>query len=210
MIAVIPYKQRGNGTELRYAMRSLEKHLTCLERVVLVGDKPNWYAGDHIPFKDEFSRKEYSIYQKLIQVKGTVFYSNDDYYLTKDADESFPNYAQGSCKDAALARVGRYKKLYQNCPPEWIDFDLHAPMIIDTTKFDWEKDRPIKTAYANQNNQRPTELTDLKFRSNQLTCDEIKAKIENRPCFSTDNFCFGVGMIRTLNELYPHKSKHER
>lgn len=49
MSAVWVYWAGGaDGEELRYSMRSVERHFTGLGNIVLCGDKPDWYTGDMI------------------------------------------------------------------------------------------------------------------------------------------------------------------
>lgn len=207
MKVVIPYKQQGEGVELRYAIRSMYLYFKDITGVVVVGDKPDWYTGEHIPFPDEFGRKEYSIYKKLMQVHGTVLYSNDDFFALKHFDSSLPNYYTGKVKNYG-GKDRRYLDLYRACLPNWLNFDGHWPMIIDTTKFEWIVDRPIKTYYGNQNNLPGTELFDLKITGKYLY-SEYKNKIKGRPFFSTKDNEDCPNMLRLWNELYPEKSHCE-
>lgn len=210
MLLVIPYQNdRKNGLELRYALRSMVKHFTALSGIVLVGDRPSWYCGEHIPREDATpKRKEYNIYEKLMQVSGTVLYSNDDYYARADFDEGLPNYYEGTCgQKHPVDKV--YRELYDNCPAEWLNFDIHTPMIIDTTRFtDWPIDRPIKSAYANTLKLPATFLVDCKIRGT-VTYREAVERIKDRPFFSTHGNAERGGLPRLLNELYPVKSKYE-
>lgn len=208
MIAVIPYRyDRDHGNELKFAIRSLVKYFKSLSEIIIVGDAPDWYTGQHIYLPDVDKRKEYSIYSKLVQVQSTVCYSNDDYFALQPFDVDLRNYYRGLCRNTRPADKV-YRELYGNCPGEWMDFDVHTPMIIDTTKFEWGIDRPIKTYYANQNKLKGTHLVDCKLRGTK-TYDEIKYSIANRPFFSIDGNSKIGGMPEILNELYPDKSKYE-
>src|SRR5574339_852409 len=132
MTALIPYKHDPhNGLELRYAIRSLVKHFKPLTDITVIGDLPGWYLGKHIFHPDTPKRKEYSIYSKLMQVQDKVLYTNDDFFALKDFDESLPNYYSGTC--GSKRPIDRtYRELYRNAPSEWLNFDIHCPMIIDT------------------------------------------------------------------------------
>ena len=47
---VIPYLHRlSQGDEIKRALRSWEKHAQFDFEPVIVGDKPTWYTGKHIP-----------------------------------------------------------------------------------------------------------------------------------------------------------------
>lgn len=208
MTAVIPYRhEKDHGNELKYAIRSLVKYFIPLSKIIVVGDAPDWYNGDYIPFADIPGRKEYSIYSKLMQAQGEVLYTNDDYFALSPFDQSLPYYYDEKCGNKRPTDK-TYKDLYRSCLPTWLNFDIHCPMIIDTTKFYWDIDRPIKTYYGNQNNLTGTYLVDCKLRG-ELPYSEIKNRIKGRPFFSThENSKIGA-MPKVLNELFPEKSKYE-
>lgn len=187
----------------------MAKHFKDMTGCLVVGDKPDWYKGDHIFYADIPNRKEYSIYRKLILIKETILHLNDDFFAQRDFDSNLPNYYSGTCRQKAMLLTDRtYKELYANCLPEWFNFDIHCPMVIDTTRFEWEIDRPLKTYYGNQNKLPGTILPDCKFRGD-LTYSEVKERIEGKPFFSTHDNADKPGVLKVLNELYPDPSKYE-
>lgn len=198
MKLLIPYRlDINNGYELRYAIRSMVKYFTPLSGVVLIGDKPNWYIGEHIPYPTE-PPKERNIYNKLMQVQGIVLYSNDDFFSLQPFDETLPNYYKGLCSDYKT-HDKNYKDLYRACPAGWLDFDCHCPMIIDTTKFKWlSADMPIKSVYGNMNKLPGTKFVDLKIRGEW-------PDLKGRDFFSTHD----TADLSRLSELYPEPSRHE-
>jgi hypothetical protein len=212
MKAVIPYRyDKDHGEELHFAIRSLVKYFTPLSEIIVVGDCPDWYTGTHIQCTDTSKRKEYSIYNKLMQVKGKVLYSNDDYYALQPFDEALPYY-NGPHTCGYMAKYStdkQYKELYRNCPDYWHNFDIHCPMVIDTTIFKWFIDQPIKTAYAHQTSiDNCIQIEDCKIGGNK-TYEFIKAAIKDRPFFSSKENAKIGGMPKVLNELFPDKSKYE-
>lgn len=49
---VYPYvADAAEGDELRYSLRSLEQNLLAVPRVWVIGDKPAWYRGNHVPHR---------------------------------------------------------------------------------------------------------------------------------------------------------------
>lgn len=181
-----------------------------LTEIIIVGDLPSWFNGTHIYCEDVPKRKEFSIYTKLMKVQDVVGYGNDDMYPLKDFDSTLPNYYSGTCRQrSVIVKDKKYKDLYANCLPEWMNYDIHTPMIIDTTKFVWDIDRPIKTYYANQNKLPGEHLIDCKI-SGSYTYNEIKALIKSRPFFSTKDNADKPGMAKLLQELYPNPSQYER
>lgn len=214
MKIVIPYRNDGqSGEELKFAIRSLVKHFTPMSGLILVGDLPKWYKGDHLFMNDIISKVDFNIYRKLIAgAKGeTVLFTNDDIFALKPFDETLPNYACDTCGNMAKDHTsGRHRRQYLNCDPNWYNFDIHCPMIIDTSKYPpMLKDMPVKTAYAGPNNLPATPLMDLKF-GNGNPYEKIKEKIEGKPFFSTSPFSMNKGMIDVLHELYPQKSNWEK
>lgn len=212
MIAVIPYRLPKHGSdELRFAIRSLVKHFRPLEDIIIVGHPPLWYTGKYIPMTDVPGRKEFSIYRKLMAcgISAQVLYTNDDYYALEDFDETLPAYYWGTCGSKRPAdRV--YRRLYGNCPGEWLNFDIHTPMVIDTSRFtDWPIDRPIKTAYAYAAGLIGVALPDCKIRGNPEV-EDIMEMIQDRPFFSTSDNAGRPGVSAVLNALYPEKSPYER
>lgn len=208
MIVAIPYKRdKLNGTELKYAIRSIAQHFRWGHTFTLITDKPpTWYKGAVIPCRDRPGRKEYNLYRKLMTVKPEiVLYTNDDFFALEDFDRNLPYYSSKTCgtyrpKDPA------YRKLYNNCPAEWINFDIHTPMIINAAVYpEWTIDRPIKTTYANMLKLPATEIVDCKF-SKPRSKEEILEIIADRPFFSTDQRAVNKAMIEVFEQLYPKPS----
>src|SRR5688572_313306 len=208
MKAVFPYTyDPDHGEELRFAIRSMVKHFKPFSGVVVVGDCPIWYTGEHIQCNDIPGRKEFSIYSKLMQVRETVLFCNDDHFALQDFNETLPNYYDFPCKEKKPVDK-TYKDLYAACPPHWLNFDVHCPMIIDTTVFEWIIDRPIKTYYGNQHKVQGTRYADCKLRG-ELSSGEIIQRIKGRPFFNTHGNSKLAGMPVILRQLYPEPSEYE-
>ena len=68
------------------------KHFKGMSGVVLIGDKPDWYCGEHIPAADT-GAKEWNIVKKILLSPYEDFiYSNEDFLAPQDFDETLPNY----------------------------------------------------------------------------------------------------------------------
>ncbi len=189
-----------------------------MDNVVLIGDLPTWYKGDHIPLRDVPLRREYSMYVKAMagakQFGLTEFlYTTDDHFCLSDFDETLPNYYNGLCRNSALNHAnGRFRKLYANCGNEWLNFDCHTPIIMKPFVYGsprLETDTPIKSTYANKAGLEGTQIIDCKFFNNH-TYDQIQNVINKRMFFSTSPFSQNKDMMRVWDELYPEKSKYER
>lgn len=208
----IPYKHTSDdGLEMKYTIRSMVKHFKDMTGCIVIGDIPTWYSGDYIQASDFAGRKEFSIYCKLKLLKETILHLNDDFFALKDFNSKIPNYYSGTCGEKANLAIDKtYKDLYLNCPPDWLNFDIHCPIVLDTEKFEWYIDRPLKTYYANQNNLKGEYLSDCKIRGHNLHYGEIKQRIIARPFFSTADNVDSPGMRRIMHNLYPKKSIYEK
>lgn len=221
MRLVIPYRLSGDGTELRYAIRSIQKHFKYLSGVLLIGDKPEWYTGDHIPCADIKGNKEGSMMFKVLQAPDEAFlYSNDDFFALQDFSFNLPNYYDTTCADMAERHpIASYRERYHNCPGNWLNFDIHTPMFMNRVRFKqayyaMDGQRPIKTNYGNHSGfyseKLPgTYLCDQKI-SGKYNVAEIEDMIKDRPFFSTHDNCLNDAMLLILQELYPHASPYEK
>lgn len=220
MKLVIPYRLPADGgIELRYAIRSMVKHFKPLSGVLLIGDKPEWYTGDHIPYADLKGEKERSMQLKVLQAPDEIFlYSNDDYFAAKDFNGYLPYYYDTDCRDmAARHPIDSYRKLYNNCLPDWLNFDIHAPMVMHRNTFiasynKMDAQTPIKTTYGNFNGGaevRGRYLCDCKIKG-EHSYEEIVYATKDRPFFSTHDSAINTDMIAFLKINYPDVSPFEK
>jgi len=176
MRVVIPYKKVPNN-DLYWAIRSIIINYEPLEKIIVVGDKPD-FAGDYeyIPCPEQRD-KEFSIYHKLRQVDGPVLFSNDDIFFMNRVHD-IPNYYLGTCGEKKGPMSPYYKRMYDKCPPTWLDFDAHCPMVINTTFFMWRQGMPLKSQYGNMFNVPGVLVEDFKIK----TVEDID---RTRPFLST-------------------------
>lgn len=231
MDVVIPLgtgsKWRDN--ELRYALRSIEKHLKGYRDIYIVGECLKWLSeAIHIPAKDTFGRKEYSIFSKIMKavddprVSDDFVFWNDDIFLIKDLHvNDFKFWYEGTLWEKHEKSHGHYKAAIGNlvgyCNELSAPYmDIHTPIIYGKDKMkllnnmDWTKEYVIKSLYVihafGQNEFE--KMPDLKI-NKHLPYDEIQAKLAGRTFFSIGAYGVCPGMTRTLNELFPTKSKYE-
>lgn len=145
MRVIIPYKAVLNN-DLEYAVASIIKNYRPLEDIIIVGDIPRFkFDGQVIPCKDT-GQKEFNIYRKLKMVEGTYLFTNDDIFFLNPVSD-VPNYYKGTC--AEYQGGPYYRKMYAACPKGWLDFDVHCPMVIDSSKLHWLGHMPLKSQYGN-------------------------------------------------------------
>lgn len=146
MRVVIPYKREKNK-DLFYAVKSIEKNYLPLQEIIIVGDDPPFpFHGQVIHCHDGYD-KESNIFKKLKRVPGEVLFTNDDIFFMQPVSD-IPNYYRGYCKDRTRD-APYYKRMYSKCPPDWLDFDVHCPMVINTDVFEWLGGMPMKSQYGN-------------------------------------------------------------
>lgn len=222
---------RWNNTELRYCLRSITKHLTGYADIFIVGEKPEWLTGCiHIPcpdYGDKTYHKERNIFEKIMaackdeRVTEDFLFMNDDHFLLQDFEAGkFPYYCHGWLNE--FMTVTDYKHTVRNtiewnygedCPY----FDIHCPIVYNKQNFIHHMRNPdwsirfgycIKTMYGHLNIGKATEYPDLKI-NEVYSSDQIRKLITGRPWFSIGDKAREGGLLRVLNELYPHKSKYE-
>jgi hypothetical protein len=223
---------RWGNTELRYALRSVEKHLTGYGDIFIIGECPSFLQNvTHIPANDieQTWAKEANIFRKIMvacedpRVSDDFLFMNDDHFLLQDYQANqFPFYYDGLLSDKMT--VTEYKHTVKNTH-DWflgapVDYlDIHCPILYNKRKFEWclplaDWSKPygycIKTAYCYINGfVSSPRCSDLKI-NQPLTYTEIMQLIAGRPWFSIGDAAREGEMLQVLQELYPNKSKFEK
>lgn len=173
--------------------------------VLLIGDRPKWYTGEHIPMAD-VDRKEYSIMLKIKACPYEDFlFSNDDIFALKDFDDTMPNYYSSTL--AAATVYGKYVQRRDNCLtvyPDGLFYDIHTPMVINKLAYEkannveWDKrDYLCKSLYGNYIGGGEL-LPDCKLRK--------PGPVPDVPFFSTSNY---TSRLIPLQNMYPDASSYE-
>ena len=126
---------RHNDWELRYSLRSLEKYALGLDRVFVVGHKPDWLTGVvHLPHHAPHANKDADIIHKLrlacnSGISDRFIFASDDQCILQTVDlRSLPAYyrSKPKCKSKWISRLRaaiRYTK--QHGGPGF-HFDTHT------------------------------------------------------------------------------------
>jgi len=138
-----------DNEELKYSLRSLERHLKNIDRVIVVGENPN-FLSDKVEYhyiKEAKGNKEYRIASKIYKacelgiVKGDFLFMNDDFFFTKEVDViKYPYYHKGCLSlgspnkfyKASLMATYNYLKTKEL---KTLHFDVHTPIIYNAEKF---------------------------------------------------------------------------
>jgi hypothetical protein len=228
------FGSRWNDQELRYCLRSIQKHLSGYGDIFIIGKAPKWCKNAiEIPAEDDDKTfwKERNIYRKILKacedprVTDDFLFMNDDHFLLRDyAAGEFPYYYHGVIADH-LAREDQYGNTIKNT---WSLFDgnirhydIHCPILYNKDRFsrylripDWGKKYGycIKSLYGHVREILGAESVnypDLKIDTENLNGKQIKEMIAGRHWFSIGNRAKMGGMEGVLMELYPNKSKYE-
>jgi hypothetical protein len=220
--------------ELRYSLRSLEKHVSGIGDVYMIGVKPEWVQNINFI-------REYDVYKKnkdaniilkvhvacvTPQISSPFLFVNDDHFFTRDIEASkFPNYHKG---DAWLnSKNPKYRQRMTNTRTGLVkkglllrNYDIHTPILIDKQRFieifrlwGWSSESPgivMKSVYANSAGLLGIEIEDCKLTADEKrSVEELVEMVGLRPCFSTDDLINNT-VWALLKRLYPEKAKWER
>jgi hypothetical protein len=228
----IPLNNRSTqkNLELRYCLRSIEKHLSGVGDIFIIGYCPEWVTGCiHIP-ADEDPRNRFrdrNIMNKMMaackdeRVSDDFLMVHDDHFLLADYEAGkFPYYHMGPMNEGQ----GQYGETKQNTKSflsfaEWFNnYDCHCPIVFNKQLFaqsmalvDWSKwyGYCLKTLYCVMNGIEGEFMDDIKIRM-PLKADDINQAIAGRSWFSIGDRCWAEGgMKEVLQTLYPNKSKYE-
>lgn len=122
----------ADGEELRYSMRSVERHFTGLKNIVLCGDRPDWYAGamiDSPKFTKRQAKQKYGTgrwckwvdsvikLQKIIDspfVTDNFLWLYDDTFFVRDistAEASIPRCTRLLCAHPESQADGTWREV---------------------------------------------------------------------------------------------------
>lgn len=234
VVYVLGGGSKVDDLELRYSLRSVEKHLTNVDQVVIVGKRPEWIKDIfYIEAADEHACKETNIYSKILKaslcpsVSDDFLFFNDDHFLLKDYKaEEFPFFYKGGLLQI-MGKLPPYNK-YSTCVHRTAlvlkergfaekNFDTHTPIIYNKTKFaqimptyDWSQrfSYVVKSLYANSVGIEGIKEPDCKI-NDAPDLEELKRRIQDRSVFSIGNGAIAQGMHDLWRELYPNPSKWE-
>jgi hypothetical protein len=230
----IPLNNRSTqrNLELRYCLRSIEKHLHGAGNVFIIGHMPGWVTGCiHIPAEEDPRNRfrDRNIMNKMMaackddRVSDDFLMVHDDHFLLADYEAGvFPYYHSG----LMVPGEGQYGMTKLNTQSLFAadgeainNYDIHCPILFNKERFarsvakvDWSVwyGYCLKTLYCVMNGIEGEHMEDLKIRM-PLQVDMINQIIAGRSWFSIGDRCFtDNGMKEVLQTLYPTSSKYER
>jgi len=224
---------KGSYFEIKYCLRSIEKHLINYNKVWLIGVKPT-FLNDKINFiehKDIYTNKARNIMAKILrastekEITPNFMLFNDDYFLLQQMDAvNFPNYYKSDLEYTVKVNVGEYQKHAKATLIELaqqrstiLNYDVHLPTIFNkylykktVEKLNWNIPFGYisKSIYCNLNNLPGEFVSDCKI-SHAYTLPRILQLNEGRQMFSTAEPAMCLAMRKYIQTLYPEKSSFE-
>jgi hypothetical protein len=234
VVYVLGTGSQWKDNELRYSLRSVEKHLKNYNRIFIVGEIPPWIRNVvAVKCRVDESQKERNIKEKIekactTDVSEDFIFNNDDHFLMQDMDaRTFPNY----CGSKSLMKEadGRHPHkpytssiwntanalTWKNFPTVY--FDVHTPIIYNKITFpavmgmyDWKVPYCyiIKSIYCNSLNKAGQVIADCKI-DEPLPVTKLQEILKGRPMFSIGDSGLTVAMKSLIESMYPEKSKYE-
>lgn len=243
MDIVIPKEAKcewGNHEELRYCLRSIEKNVSDLGRVFIIGYKPDWLQNVvHLEWEDYLKRnKDGNLINKVLLacrsgVSEQFLRMSDDQLILKPLaiSEQVPMHS-GDLSEKEIEEKTRWRNRLKRTVEYLKDnghtcysFDYHIPQPYDRRQFkevfekvDFEADIGycINTFYFNQQN---------KFTNFYYICNNVKESFERRHNFSLpqieekikDKRYLGYNpkglndnLKTVIQQKFPNKSSFER
>ena len=235
---IIPLLKGGsklNDLELKYALRSIEKHLKDYNEIYILSNYlPNWIQNVNLIMCPQNSNKTRNIktcinnYFEFTQDEN-VFFTNDDIFLLKDVScINYPYYYSNKAEQEIADRNNNdiYKKLVietnkvlnEKGIEEFNYFDIHCPIRYNRLAFneyvnksDWsfKYGLIIKSLYANQLRIKPIEIEDVYIKELKRF-EEITSYLLDKSHFTIHDRAINPSLIGFLNTIYPNKSKYEK
>lgn len=145
---VIPLRNdsKWENNEIRYCLRSVEKHLDNIRDVYIIGHKPKFLTNvKHIPMRDTSQWVTVNIRKKLLaacdhpDISPNFLYMNDDHYLLESFDKDHFYYcgtlqeAEGSTNHSIYRQIIR-NTIYRMSSTS-LNYDIHTPVLINKKVF---------------------------------------------------------------------------
>jgi hypothetical protein len=239
LVMVLGKGSKWSNGEARLTLRSVEKNMTGIDRVVIVGEKPEWATDEvlHIPADDIFSpyvNADGNIIHKVLQVcksrkvSNPFLYINDDELVLQPIDANdVPNYHGGDLQDKEPSfwlrsfwrtRLRRTMEALIAKGKTTYFYDWHLPMIMHKRKFkraakamDWRTGVGlcIKTMYGNYVGVEGTDYREARV-FQEMSYEGIKKKVANKPFMTFNDGGLTPAFFKWAMELFPEKSKYEK
>lgn len=221
----------GENEELRYSIRSAVKNLPH-DKIWVVGGKPDWYTGNHIPIKQTDSKYD-NAFENLKtaceskKISANFILMNDDFFVVKKINnienfvggfliEKYSLYSQLTPRSQYTNKLYKtMNKLQRSGIDLPADYELHVPMIMNKNKLFFVLKRfpdcLWRSTYGNSYNVRGKWITDVKvYSSDAMMVKSYDYKNGEQSYVSSDDGSFVHLYRNVLKEMFPEPSKYEK
>ena len=220
----------GDNEELRYSIRSVEKHMPP-GRIWVVGGKPDWYTGNYIPVKQEDTKYNNAIENiraacEHRKISNEFVLMNDDFFIIKPIEEPL-TYVSGFLVEkialySALSPRSSYTKRLLKTSQKLFrfgyefprDYELHVPMVMHKEKLlaiiNQYPDCLWRSMYGNVYKVGGIHITDVKYYvKDAMKVKSHDYKSSSYPFVSSEDESFVVLKKDILNSMFPTPSSCE-
>lgn len=233
LIYILGRGSNWQDNEIRYSLRSLERHVKNVDNVYLIGQKPTFLNDKiiHIPHNDIFTNKARNIMAKVYRaaidtrISEDFMFWNDDYFALEDfSTNDYPYFFKCDLEHSLMINRGEYhmhcKSTYEILKKNKLtfkNFDTHYPIIYNKAKvkkmidsYDWNIPFGfiLRSMYCNHFKIEGTFQLDCKGNT-QLPEKHIPIQHEGKQFFSVGDNALNHAMKNYLAKRYPNKSKFE-
>lgn len=231
---VYPLKRsRYSDNELKFSLRSVEKHLTGWNKVWIIGDFPRWGNSELKYIATDFKHvKALNILENIKtaceshDISEDFLFMNDDHIFLENCDAcTYPNYYSNEDKDEILKNrpfVDPYVEMINETYKSGVNmdyYDVHKPIIINKEKFlsmyrcirfhSKKHGMLIKTLYIFSAMLHGTKTTDCILRTLE-DGKNVAEKVKGNDLFSFHDDAVCKEFIQFLDKNYPIKSQFEQ
>jgi hypothetical protein len=226
---------RWQNNEIRYSLRSVEKHLKGFRNIYVVGQQPVWLENViHIKTDDPLRHNaDGNITLKILKacqdpnLSNPFLFINDDHIFLKDIHVlDIKNYHKGDLSHKSekyfegglyVQRLKRTRDILRRHKLPTLHFDCHTPILIDKEKYPEIMNRfefrvdigyTMKSLYANSLHLKGLYRPDfnLKWR---FTYREIEKMTADKTIMAFNDAGITGDLKKFLAETFPNSSKFE-
>lgn len=203
-----------NNDELRYSLRSIEKYCKDVDRVFIVGNKPEFLKDvEYIWVEDKYKWHTNACLKTKAAIEAGIsedfLLMNDDFFMLKPFEaKKYPHYHKGDIPEKPnneyqkiVVNTGNYLK---SLGKPFKHYGVHCPMRINAKKYMlleryFFEPMSIRCLYGN------LFCEGVETKDNK---DKVLKKSETG-CFSSTPVADG-SLMMVLKELYPEPSRWEK
>lgn len=233
-IVYINTKTIWKNNEIKYSLRSLDKLVTGVDNVYVIGYKPDFLSDlvIHVPYPDKFENKATNIMMKVLtatevpELSDDFLLLNDDYFFMNPIDApTYPHYWKCDLSHTIQIQRNEYQKhviptckalLDKKLPTK--NFDVHKPIIYNKklfqeviNQYNWNIPWGyiLRSIYCNTLGIEGVQRPDDKINHSHVP-ENWERMTKHLDCFSVGDQSEDQYLLSFLNKKFPEPSKYEK